>query len=234
MSKDRPILMDAESVNGVLADRKTQTRRVVKLRNSLIDGFGRVPYGRKWEDFDFTAAYVDNGPSPAGNPGPYLHVPLPCEGTVHRVYSRWTIGQHLWVRETWGVGTRPHPVEGWYDGIEYRADETYLEGADLLPCHRPNIPDDFDLDKYRGKWRPSIFMPRWASRITRELTDVRVERVQDTTREDIHAEGYQVEQHAMHHEEIWWKRRWDGINGKTYPYSSNPWVWALTFRRAEP
>jgi len=71
-------------------------------------------------------------------------------------------GDRLWVRETWG------PCDG---GVCYRASE------------EPAVCPD------GGKWKPSIFLPRWASRITLEITDVRVERVQDITDEDAQSEG---------------------------------------------
>jgi hypothetical protein len=97
------------------------------------------------------------------------------------------------VRETWGVGTRPCPHEGWRDGIEYRADEHCTPEGDLFPLHSVVPPDGVELDDYNnGKWKPSIHMPRWASRITLEVTGVRVERVKSLSDDDAIAEGATV------------------------------------------
>jgi hypothetical protein len=101
-------------------------------------------------------------------------------------------------------------------------------------------------------WTPSIHMPRWASRITLRITDVRVERLQDISEEDAKAEGAAftcdqcgnnldlddgAEVHAACDREsddgashkIGYKRLWESINGKRAPWAANPWVFALTF-----
>lgn len=98
-------------------------------------------------------------------------------------------GDRLWVRETWGTGCRPCPINGWRDGIEYRADEAYLDGHDDLTLYDVNTPDDVHLDDYPSGWRPSIHMPRWASRITLLVTATKMERVQQISRDDAVAEG---------------------------------------------
>lgn len=108
-------------------------------------------------------------------------------------------GDRLWVRETWR-GEGP-------GSVKYRAD-----GDDVGSL----------------KWRPSIFMPRWASRIDLEVTEVRVQRVQEITREDAIAEGVTT------HDVFGFMRLWDSINGKRAPWASYPWVWALTFKRVRP
>jgi hypothetical protein len=78
-------------------------------------------------------------------------------------------------------------------------------------------------------------MPRWASRITLRVKSVRVERVQDITEEDAKAEGWPY-RHDVGGGPLaieWFHALWDSINGKTYPWASNPWVWAVTFRRVK-
>lgn len=123
-------------------------------------------------------------------------------------------GDRLWVKETWRT-VKTDEVETLY----FKADEEYHEGAG---------------------WKSPRFMPRWASRINLEITDVRVERVQDISASDVLAEG--VEDHypgsqdsigegdwksclVMQYEELW-----DSINGKKYPWKSNPWVWVVSFK----
>jgi hypothetical protein len=88
-----------------------------------------------------------------------------------------------------------------------------------------------------GKWRPSIHMPRWASRITLEITNVGVERVQEITKEDVEKEGgWEWEKHHCDkmnppetHRETF-QLMWDSINGKD-SWISNPWVWVIEFKQ---
>ena len=114
-------------------------------------------------------------------------------------------GDRLWVRETWA------PFE--MGLVIYR--------ASAAPSA---LPDG-------GKWRPSIFMPRWACRIELELTAVRVERVQEISADDACEEG--IDDDDLPPECIY-ARLWDSINGKRAPWASNPWVWVLEFRRVQP
>lgn len=141
-------------------------------------------------------------------------------------------GDRLWARETWRErGTTGIHIAGEQDAewLEYRADG--------------------DVDG--PSWRPSIHMPKWASRITLEVTGVRVERVQDISEEDAIAEGIQVEDRSFgrawrnydsrmpsewftHHTASFWSL-WDSINAKRgYSWESNPPVWVVEFRRVTP
>lgn len=114
-------------------------------------------------------------------------------------------GDRLWVRETWGLARQQFDHES--RDVVYRAD-----------TQRPE-PDD--------RWRSSIHMPRWASRILLEVTDVRVQRLQDITEADVVAEGVSTPgPFAVHH----FMDLWNSING-TGAWNANPWVWALSFRR---
>jgi hypothetical protein len=133
-------------------------------------------------------------------------------------------GDRLWVRET-------HVITN-ANEVVYRAD--YPKNAEERGME--NIPPESAV-----RWRPSIHMPRWASRITLEIVDVRVERVQDISNEDAiaegcnggpHVEGYGENNPADPYEEF--AILWDTINGKRAPWDSNPWVWALTVKRIEP
>jgi len=129
-------------------------------------------------------------------------------------------GDHLWVRETWAeldINYHPKPGGG---RVVYRADHiTGNDGPDKIT------------------WRPSIFMPRWASRIMLEVVAVRVERVQAISEADAEAEGthwnpYPPDNHYGVVEE--YKKLWDKINGKRAPWADNPWVWVVEFTRVAP
>ena len=135
----------------------------------------------------------------------------------------------LYVRETW----RPAQIEGevWYRaGV--KATPGY--GKEWITVHDSHLGTDG-----KNKWRPSIYMFRKNSRIILEITNVRVERLQDITEEDSLAEGSQIPcgqlpkscQQATMTERAQFSRIWDSINAKKYPWKSNPWVWALTLKR---
>lgn len=134
-------------------------------------------------------------------------------------------GDRLWVRETWAA---PH----FFDG--------HAPSAITRDAHI-----HFAASEKRGGllWRPSIHMPRWASRITLDVTGVRVERVQEISHEDAIAEGcaghdwvasspYIAGPHTdageLPDEEF--QRLWSAINGPE-SWAANPWVWVVEFRR---
>lgn len=125
-------------------------------------------------------------------------------------------GDRLWVRETWGTHWTRIARDG--DLIYYRADISW-SGS-------------------KWRWRPSIHMPRWASRLTLELTGVRVERVQAISEQDAMAEGCEREDretNTLVGARKNFERLWDSLNTKRgNGWSVNPWVWALTFRRVQP
>lgn len=130
------------------------------------------------------------------------------------------VGDKLWVRETWRVGAEydalgisglwNHPVVGYKDEINV----SFLHGA--------------------GKWRPSIFMPRWASRILLEITEVRAERLQEINNEDAKAEGVIPMTCCLPraaHYITPFKELWDSLNAKRgYGWETNPWVWVISFK----
>lgn len=123
--------------------------------------------------------------------------------------ARYRPGDTLWVRETWRMAQWGSPI--------YRADKERSMG----------------MDEYsdRHKWRPSIFMPRSASRITLRVVGVRVERVKDITEADAKAEGAEPADccHAYYHG---FGKLWESINGpRGYGWDANPWVWVVNFAR---
>jgi len=150
---------------------------------------------------------------------------------VARDLSPWKVGDRLWVKETWGIGTRPDPYSGWVDGIEYKADLKYLDEKEDLHL---NIIEDKDLSIYEKEgWNSLIYMPRWASRITLEITDIRVERVQDISVQDCQKEGIPMPYVARDKYEpiAMYRTLWQTINAKRgYPWKDNPWVWVVSFK----
>ena len=127
----------------------------------------------------------------------------------------------------------------------YRADrlwvrETWRESGSNMGRDIPSVPCDVYYradDGYSdGPWRPSIYMPRWASRITLTVKNVRVERLQDITPQEARAEGVcgrdmHIDSNAIY----WFKRLWDSINKKRgYEWNVNPWVWVVEFEKLLP
>ena len=233
---ERPILFSAPMVKAILAGEKTQTRRVMSpqpvrslphtraMRNTP-NWTVHHPMGWRWRN-SFVAD--DAGGLPALKHSCPYGVP----------------SQRLWVRETWS------PVErecDSVDGIRFAADGAFVpientsKAADLWVVAANN--------DHSGRWRPSIFMPRWASRITLVITDVRVERLQAITEEDARAEGVDGnkpiagtingEPGSIHCFGPDASRKafallWDAINGERAPWASDPYVWAISFRRIRP
>lgn len=130
------------------------------------------------------------------------------------------VGERIWVRETWVEAGASAP-----DLKLYRANY-----PDHVPSHYENVPPVEEI-----RWTPSIHMPRWASRITLEITGVRVERLNSISNESARAEGYPVERAVDGGNSdpwLWFRDLWDRI----YPdqsFKHNPWVWVITFRRVE-
>lgn len=133
-------------------------------------------------------------------------------------------GDRLWVKENWAVHKH-------YDTMSPRFVEIAM-GGDTLGCvsYEANVHED-----WAGRNRPSIHMPRWASRITLEITHVRVERVQEISTEDIIKEGLSTrlrEHDAVVDLSDKWKMLWDSINEpRGYGWDKNPWVWAVDFKK---
>jgi len=119
-----------------------------------------------------------------------------------------------WARETWSqLSDVGRPLKK----CLYRADYT---------------PDDLRTDDFRNIiWKPSFFMPRWASRVQLKRTDIRCERLQEIGGADVRKEGCSEE--YWRHPFDWWIPLWDSINGKKHPWTENPWVFVLDFKRIE-
>ena len=202
--KERPILFSAPMVRAVLKGSKTQTRRVWKL-----------PRGCSW--------YAGHGGEAAGmvqdDDGPaWWHV-----SEQRCPYGQ--PGDRLWVREAWRALRRfdsmpPLDIE-WRSMVAYEAD-TPTGDYRQAPHGR------------MGKLRPPIHMPRWASRITLEVTGVRVERLQDISSEDSLAEGIYPTSTGLYpgSPRAAYRNLWEEINGPG-SWDTNPWVWVVEFRRLD-
>ena len=225
--KERPILFSAPMVRAILEGRKTQTRRVITLKSSILRAGPTATY-RMMPEGD---ALLERWPIQDRMMNNF--------GRCERVKCPYGVpGDRLWVKENW------IPVHfGSYEPIE--------RGE-----HIPHYPDSIQYaadtihgyhtcwDTYPGKWRSSLSLARWMSRITLEITDVRVQRIQDISEEDARAEGiHQVlEPNTFELEEPYkstiHKRRfshvWDFINAKRgYGWDVNPWCWCISFKPAE-
>lgn len=209
--RERPILFKDDMIRAILAGRKTQTRRILDVPQGWsLEG----PKGSPASLGKITSSHPRRGRFGAfirreiySGSGKFTHDIVTCK------YGE--PGDRLWVRETFADeagGTRNFPGEHIY----YRADG---DGVDLQG----------------GCWKPSIHMPRWASRITLEITDVRVERLQDISIDDAKAEGSPTHGHsgAEISPRKGFRHLWGRINGHE-SWDANPWVWVIEFKRISP
>lgn len=210
--KERPILFSAEMVKAILEGRKTQTRRIIKKPN-LLQAI------EEWsEENPYKKELSDAQKCPYGQ-----------------------VGDRLWIRENFKVSNidegyqnqfviddfeAPACVVEYEDGSKRKIE---LEHSEYLQAVRAN----------KKKKSPSIHMPRWASRIILEITDIRIERLQDITEQDAIAEGCDNSKSEAAINIGWYEkskrafeRLWDGINKERgFDWSTNPYVWVIEFRR---
>lgn len=228
--KEHPILFSSEMVRAILDGRKTQTRRTNGLEDvnnypGKLSGesfLGELGY----KGLDTSDYYIKNKRDYAKNSGLYHWFlgeqtelreinPIPVKCTYGQP------GDRLWVRETW----MPFTEAG-----------VLLHEAIYKATDKPEPDEDIPL-----RWRPSIFMPRWASRITLEVVNVRVERVQDISLSETETEGihyfYSLKGIcSANPPDPRWKfiELWDSINAKRgYGWEINPFVWVIEFKRVE-
>ena len=138
--------------------------------------------------------------------------------TVGACKSKHEVGDILWVRETWAVGHG-------YDAMPPR----------LIPS-KQSVKLHYAATEERGGllWRPSIFMPYWVHRIRCEVTDVRLERLQEINADDAIDEGIETETIGSCREAVeTFARLWESINGPG-SWAENPWVWAVSFKLSSP
>lgn len=213
MNRERPILMSALMVRAILEGRKTQTRRIIK------------PQPTDWTTPD----------------GPGMSAMWPAvnmRGLCAAKKCPYGIpGDRLWVRESYCFAqfTEAWGIDDWQVRCHYYADSEHR----LIPqCDAPadvGFWPGARIRQYKGQKRPAIFMPRWASRITLEITEIRVQRLQDITEEDAEAEGADRARVIPSSESPQRYRNgfrflWEEIHNKE-SWQTNPWVWAISFRK---
>jgi len=227
--KDHPILFSAPMVQAILDEHKTQTRRVMKPQPHYEGGllFWKTPKVEilRCED---NARFRE-----------LLTIHCPCG----------IPGDRLWVRETFAIESNcnieseqlyPPPYN---DGRPIKRTESNDMDDYWEQCHyratdpEPELSYDEETDP-QCKWKPSIHMPRWASRITLEITGIRVERVQDISVDDAKAEGVRDpicdcgdcidSTYRGMFQDVW--REIYGYDA----WDRNDWVWVIEFKRIMP
>jgi hypothetical protein len=256
--KERPILFNAPMVRALLDGSKTQTRLAIKRQPEPP----RAIYSSPGADTKITPSLVrcENGMGVAwrfemskitSDKGSTMKVSVMDHEPVRMVCPYGNPGDRLWVREAFAIETT-QDYEG-DPGIEPALGPVKWEDDDgyrLIPRYRASEPGTMlmiapsEKDEIGMRWKPSIHMPRWASRILLEITDVRVERLQDISETDALAEGIVRQRddgfgltdtthyHSADPRMSYWSL-WEAINGPG-SVESNPWVWAVSFKRVTP
>ncbi|PYD15813.1 hypothetical protein [Pseudomonas syringae] len=215
-AKERPILFSAPMVRAILSGQKTVTRRVTKVQPRSDADIGSYGKGQ-----------------------PFIRNPDVTKPNPECPYGR--PGDRLWVRETWycdhfEVMRGPYLKPDDLDIGEALNDGALVYAADGLAPYEQEQPT----------WKPSIHMPRWVSRILLEITDVRVERLNDIAENQARAEGITDGgcNNCGNNEPCGCEcpapsavdsfvHLWDSINGAG-AWDVNPWVWVVEFKRVTP
>lgn len=214
--KERPILFSAPMVRAILEGRKTQTRRIVK--GGIRPAFGMYSF-------------------PAKGGGYWLYPNAINEILAECPYGK--PGDRLWVREAFWLEE--------FKGRMFRQvgpssfhDPQLSDMRHVMTAYRADWKDE--KPQGRERWKPAIHMPRAVSRITLEITEVRVQRLHEISHNDALAEGAAFCDAGYRHLESGrvydspiasFRDLWERINGEQ-SFMNNPWIWALTFKRVQP
>ena len=213
--RERPILFNTEMVKAILDGRKICTRRIVKPQPKT-----RLCY-----------TFAGGGCRTWGYPSPFAHeiwgegYKIPDDITKEDLAKRWKPPYHtddiLYVRETW---SEIRNADGSHKKYVYKASDQYPFGESGY------------IIKF--KWKPSIHMPKEATRIWLKATDVRVERLQEITETQAQAEGCNSGLltgpcTARGQFENLWNSTIKKPDADKYGWSANPWVWVIEFERCE-
>ena len=219
--KERGMIFNEYQVRAILDGRKTQTRRPIKWKQTRFTEIGEREDGSKWPwSEDAEHAFDFWHPCPFGS-----------------------VGDRIWVRETFQGPLFDFDLMDSYckDSTPFEKSEFCVYKADGVPA-----PEFYDADdELHSCWRPSIHMPRWASRILLEITDVRVERLNAISEEDARAEGI-IDGGCLNCGEPEpcgcanpepdatdaFAYLWQSIYGQEN-WNANPWVWVIEFKRVE-
>lgn len=228
MSRVLPILFNTEMVRAILDGRKTCTRRAIKPQPD--------------EKHKFPLGFVTDS-TEKKKAGCFGFGIDEYGGSIQYAKPPYQPGDILYVRETWQCW-RAHRYEATAD-IRFRAggDDVRLQFANGNTDSINRLDYDTFVHKWfshYGEWKQSLFMPKEAARIWLKVTDVRVERLQDMTSEQISREGVEVEYpHVLNGEEkrYAFSRLWDSTIKKSdldcYGWNASPWVWVIEFERCE-
>ncbi|HDL7021921.1 TPA: hypothetical protein PXM49_001509 [Yersinia enterocolitica] len=231
-SKERPIFFNAEMVNAILSGRKTQTRRIMKVQPS--EHFhpqtihGAMDFTAHW----YTPGVIDKDGYLQPARKDVFGVADEDEGYT---FPLGAVGDQLWVRETF-----QGPLFDYEQMESYLEDSAKFESPEycVYRADGNTAPEFVDADdNLHCKWRPSIHMPRLASRINLLITGVRVERLQDISEQDAMAEGCLYgkgngEIDLAVRPENHFHTLWASIYGAEN-WQANPWVWVINFERME-
>ncbi|MBP8005845.1 MAG: hypothetical protein KAZ18_02970 [Acinetobacter sp.] len=222
--KERPILFSTEMVKAILEGRKTQTRRVMRRQPDAVEYFKR---GEETTDTNAKYAILRCYNNPKGFKK--CASGWSADAKYKTPFHEFNVGDQLWVRETWQIIGDPATLPCQRHNLIYRADY-----PNCVDKRYDTIPDISEV-----KFKPSIHMPRWASRIQLEITNIRVERLNDISDSDAKAEGVLETMYG-------WKSQsdsyrygetpsaafhilWEEINGSE-SIKANPWVWVVEFK----
>lgn len=243
---ERPVIFSAQEVNAVLAGNKTQHRVPALTNEQVINGY-RCCYGVASGQVIFTKdesdeSFVDDG---------YISVECPFG----------KVGDRLWVKEDWRVGAWRET--GGVLAIDYKAspeitntpwvqvsddedgkkfEAVWIAVTDELDSKGVKTNDDGHYHWLAGQapldWRPASTMERWASRLLLEITDIRIERVQDTSHADAVSEGVhhfdieaRLRDQPLSVAQIVFSRHWDTKHQEHHVmWEDNPWVWVIEFK----
>ncbi|MFB4458502.1 hypothetical protein ACE3J9_16345 [Enterobacter hormaechei subsp. steigerwaltii] len=233
--KERGMIFNGEMVRAILDGRKTQTRRIMKVQPQPCNHANWPDYSpdSQWKSYPngWCCAVCANGTT-----------------IDHRHHAKGincpfgAVGDHIWVREAFqGPLVSEELLE------EYRAYPEKFENPEYCEYAADGEPrpEYCDLDdNLRHGWRPSIHMPRWASRLTLEITGVRVERLNSISQKDAQAEGMELTGWRPTYSdpdsggEVWtpydnFAQLWESIYGEE-SWQANPWVWVIEFKVASP
>lgn len=206
---ERGMIFNAEMVRAILDGRKTQTRRPIKWKQTRFTEIGEREDGNKWPwSEDAEHAFDFWHPCPFGS-----------------------VGDRIWVRETFQGPLFDFDLMDSYckDSTPFEKSEFCVYKADGVPA-----PEFYDADdELHCCWRPSIHMPRWASRILLEITGVRVERLKSISDRDALREGCSTaDMKSGDCVADVFARLWASIYGSD-SWNANPWVWVIEFKRVE-